>query len=218
MSQTEHHSDESRPAPVDSVEPDDAEHGRIGYGAFARYSPTILGLLIVAIVAFIGWREWQPEDDLPRPGALVDKPSPAFSLALLDGSTVTNESLLGETVALNFWGSWCAPCESEMPALDQVYREMSAQPPMQIIGVGIKNDYEPNALEMIQDLGISYPVGRDTAGDDPQRGPVEQAFGITTYPSTVFLRPDGTVFAVRIGEMTENEISDYLSAAAETPG
>ncbi len=211
MSDPESDSEDAQPA----VEVDDAEHGRIGYGALAKYSPTILGLLIIAIVAVIGWREWRPEDDLPRPGALVDQPAPAFELSLLDGESVSNDTLLGQAAALNFWGSWCAPCEAEMPALDRVYRSVAAESPATVIGVGIKNDYEPNALAMIEELGIWYPVGRDTAGDDPQRGPVEQAFGITTYPTTVFLRPDGTVYAMRIGEMTEDEISDYLAAAAE---
>ena len=192
---------------------DDSEHGRIGYGGLAKYSPTLLGLLIVAIVAYMGWREWRPEDDLPRPGTLVDQPAPAFSLTLLDGTEIGNDSLLGNAVALNFWGSWCAPCEAEMPAFDRVFAEMSDSNPTAVIGVGIKNDYEPNALAMIEDLDISYPIGRDTAGDDPQRGPVEQVFGVTTYPTTVFLRPDGSVFAIRIGEMTEDEIREYLAAA-----
>ncbi|MCC6943158.1 MAG: TlpA family protein disulfide reductase [Thermomicrobiales bacterium] len=173
----------------------------------------LLGLALVAIVSIVGWREWRPEDDLPRPGALVDKPAPAFEITLLDGTTLDNQSLLGSAVALNFWGSWCAPCEKEMPALDAVYQAM-AESGARVIGVGIKNDYEANALEMIDALGITYPIGRDTAGDDPKRGPVEMAFGVTTYPTTVFLRPDGTVFAVRIGEMTEETIQDYLEAAA----
>ncbi len=192
---------------------DEPDHGRIGYGGLARYSPVVLGLLLVAVVVAVGWQEWRPEDDLPRPGALVDQPAPAFELELLDGSSVDNASLLGSTVALNFWGSWCAPCEKEMPALDQVYQELSTDGVV-VIGVGIKNDYEQNALDMIESLAITYPVGRDTAGDDPQRGPVELVFGVTTYPTTVFLRPDGTVFAIRIGEMTADQIREYLEAAA----
>lgn len=196
----------------DEAPGDDGEHGRIGYGGLARYSPMLLGLLLVAVIVAVGWREWQPEDELPRPGALVDKPAPAFELTLLDGGVVDNKSLRGTTVALNFWGSWCAPCEKEMPALDEVYREMAADG-VTVIGVGIKNDYEPNALSLLESTGVTYPVGRDTAGDDPQRGPVEMAFGVTSYPTTVFLRPDGTVFAIRIGELTSDQISEYLIAA-----
>lgn len=216
MSQAEPGDEKIQPVPSSPVEPEDAEHGRIGYGSLAKYSPTLLGLLIVAIVAYVGWREWRPEEELPRLGALVDQPAPAFEMTLLDGQSISNDSLLGRATALNFWGSWCAPCEAEMPALDRVFRAIPGDSSQTIIGIGIKNDYEPNALAMIETLDITYPVGRDTAGDDPQRGPVEQAFGVTTYPTTVFLRPDGTVFAIRIGEMTEGEISDYLNAAAET--
>ena len=96
--------------------------------------------------------------------------APEFSGTLLGGGDFASDELAGDVVVLNFWGSWCAPCEAEMPALDKVYLEMSAEQPVLVIGVGIKNDYEPNALAMIDELGISYPIGRDTTGDDPQRG------------------------------------------------
>ncbi len=213
MIETKPGSDDELPLADDEFAADDAEHGRIGYGGLAKYSPMLLGLLLVAVVAVVGWREWRPEDDLPRPGALVDQPAPSFELTLLDGTVVDNASLMGTTVALNFWGSWCAPCKQEMPALDAIYQELSEQGAT-VIGVGIKNDYEQNALDLLESLQTTYPVGRDTAGEDPQRGPVELAFGISTYPTTVFLRPDGTVFALRIGAMNADEIRQYLEAAA----
>jgi thiol-disulfide isomerase/thioredoxin len=198
-------------------DPDEPRQGRIGYGAYARYTPTVLGLLLVAVVAFIGWREWRPDDELPRTGTMLDQPAPPFALTLLDGSVVSSADLSGRAVALNFWASWCAPCKSEMPALQQVSDALaSSRARATVVGVGIKNDYEPNALEMLEALGISYPVGRDTAGDDPQRGPIETDFGIVSYPSTVFIRPDGTIFAVRIGEVAAEEIEAYLEAAMES--
>jgi thiol-disulfide isomerase/thioredoxin len=197
-------------------EPDDADQGRIGYGAYARYSPAILGLLIVAVVAVIGWREWQPEDNLQRPGQLVDQPAPDFALELFNGDRVTLEDFEGQAVALNFWGSWCAPCKTEMPALQQVSQELQAEGANAVVlGVGIKNDYDQGARDLIEELEITYRTGRDTAGDDSVRGPIEAAYGVFSYPSTVFIRPDGTVFAFRIGEIDADEIEQYLRGALE---
>lgn len=198
----------------DVPEPDDAEQGRIGYGSYARYSPALLGLLIVVVVAVIGWREWRPEDQLQRPGQLVGKPAPDFSLQLFDGETVTLSDFKGQAVALNFWGSWCAPCETEMPALQEVSQELRAEGVNAVVlGVGIKNDNDRAAKDLVDELAISYPVGRDTAGDDPVRGPIEAAYGVFSYPSTVFIRPDGTVFAIRIGEIDADEIGQSLREA-----
>src|SRR5680860_1102959 len=192
----------------DIPEPGETDQGRIGYGSYARYSPALLGLLIVVVVVIIGWREWRPEDELQRPGQLVDQPAPGFTLNLFNGETVTLDDFEGRAVALNFWGSWCAPCKTEMPALQQVSLDMQAEGLNAVVlGVGIKNDYDQAARDLVDELGITYPIGRDTAGEDPVRGPIEAAFGVFSYPSTVFIRPDGSVFALRIGEIDADEIT-----------
>ena len=53
----------------------------------------------------------------------VDRPAPNFSLRnLADGSTITLESLRGHVVFLNFWGTFCAPCQKEMPSMERLIR------------------------------------------------------------------------------------------------
>ena len=204
--------------PEESDPPDDdfEDHGRIGYGRYGRYSPAILGLLIVAVVAIIGFREWQPEEQLPRAGKLVDQPAPAFSLERFEGDTLTLADLEGQAVVLNFWASWCVPCRTEMPTLQEVADEsLAAGLPVTVVGVGIKNDYSESAKDLVEELGITYPIGRDTAGDDPVRGPIEAAYGVVSYPTTVFIRPDGTVFAIRIGAVTKEDVQQYLDATLD---
>ncbi len=197
----------------DTPEPDLEDHGRIGYGLYGRYSPAILGLLIVAVVAIIGFRESRPEDSLPRAGKLVDRPAPLFTLELFDGTTLALDDLAGQAVVLNFWASWCVPCRTEMPDLQAVADESNAAGlPVTVVGVGIKNDYGESALDLVEELGITYPTGRDTAGDDPVRGPIEADYGVVSYPTTVFIRPDGTIFAVRIGAVTQEDVQRYLDA------
>jgi thiol-disulfide isomerase/thioredoxin len=213
LNRNQTHSSENH---TDIPESDDSDQGRIGYGAYARYSPALLGLLIIAVIAIIGWREWQPEDELPRAGQLVDQPAPDFSLALFSGGTVSLSDFEGQAVALNFWGSWCAPCKTEMPALEQISRQLQLEGLHAVVlGVGIKNDYDQAARDLADELGITYPVGRDTAGDDPVRGPIEAAYGVFSYPSTVFIRPDGTVYAFRIGEVDAEEIERNMRGALE---
>lgn len=193
---------------------DPFEHGRVGYGNYAKYTPALLALGIVLVIAYIGWKQWQPEDDLPRAGVLIDQAAPDWSLTLLDGSTVNSDDLAGRAVALNFWASWCAPCEEEMPELEQLNSELLATgTDATIIGVGVKRDNNDNALAMVDRLGVTYPIGRDTAGESDTIGPVTQAFGVDTYPATVFIRPDGTVSAIVFGPLTADSARDYLDDA-----
>ena len=209
---TEHQSD--RAPEDDSTEIDPYEHGRVGYGAYAKYTPALLALGIVLVIAWIGWTQWKPEDDLPRAGVLIDQPAPEWNLTLLDGTTVSSADLAGRAVVLNFWASWCAPCEDEMPELERLNADLIAEgTPATIIGVGVKRDNNDNALAMVDRLGVTYPIGRDTAGESDTIGPVTQSFGVDTFPATVFIRPDGTVSAIVFGPLTEDAAREYIEDA-----
>jgi cytochrome c biogenesis protein CcmG/thiol:disulfide interchange protein DsbE len=191
------------------------DHGRIGYGRYARYTPLGLAALIVLVLLAIGIAQRRPSAGGDQVGKLVGKPAPAATLTLLDGSTLRLADLRGSVVALNFWASWCAPCKSELPRFQAIADEAARTgEPVRVVGVGIKNDYDKNALALVSELGLTFPIGRDSAGDDPLHGPIETAFGLADYPTTVFIRPDGTVAVVHIGEMDEQQIRAALKRAA----
>jgi cytochrome c biogenesis protein CcmG/thiol:disulfide interchange protein DsbE len=207
---------EPEPESADPVEGDD--HGRVGYGRYARYTPLALALVIVAALFAIGVARHDPGDgnDTGQAGRLIGKPAPDVTLTLLDGSSLRLADLRGSVVALNFWASWCAPCETELPRFEAVAEEAARTGErVTIVGVGIKRDYDENARAMAADLGLTFPVGRDTAGADDLHGPIETAYGVSNYPTTVFVRPDGTVAAVHIGELSDEEIRDYLKQSGK---
>lgn len=190
------------------------EHGRVGYGSYAKYTPLLLALGIILVIAYVGWKQYWPDSDGPRAGVLIGQPAPDWNLTLLDGSTIHAANLRGQAVALNFWASWCAPCETEMPELEALQTALQADGvPATIVGVGVKRDNDDNARAMIDRLGITYPTGRDTAGTNDTLGPITQAFGIDSYPATVFIRPDGTVSAIVFGPLTEESARSYIDAA-----
>jgi peroxiredoxin len=203
------------PAPDATAESTPSEHGRIGYGRYARYTPLGLAALLVVVLLAIGIAQRKPSDGNDQIGRLVGQPAPDVTLTLLDGSSLRLADLRGSVVALNFWASWCAPCKSELPRF-QTISATAAQTgePVRIVGVGLKNDYEENARDLVADLGLTFPIGRDTGGDDARRGPIELAFGVSTYPATVFIRPDGTVDAIHLGELNEDQLREYIERSA----
>jgi thiol-disulfide isomerase/thioredoxin len=189
--------------------------GRIGYGRYARYSPLGLALVIALVVGAIWW--WQSGDgDDSTAGAFAGKPAPAVTLTTFSGNTVELADLQGSVVVVNFWAEWCAPCKEEMPAFQEVYEQtMATGEPVVILGVNLKSDREENALRLLDELGITYITGPDEGGDDPLHGPIQQAFGIPdSYPSTLFIRPDGVIDSIRIGPMDVQELRERIRAAS----
>lgn len=209
--------DEIPPDLTESEDEDPFEHGRVGYGSYAKYTPLILAIIIILLIAWVGWKQFRPDSasDRPSAGSLIDRPAPDWNLTLLDGSNLASSNLEGGVAVLNFWASWCVPCETEMPVLEQLHNDLLAENnPVTIVGIGIKRDNNDNALAMVDRLGITYPVGRDTAGANDTLGPITEAFGIDTYPATVFVRPDGVVSAVVFGPLTTENARKYIDAAS----
>lgn len=209
-------SERSDPAPGTDRDAEESveEHGRIGYGRYARYSPAIIAAGIIATLVLIGIWQRQPGSDSASIGRLVGKPAPEATLTLLDGTTLRLADLRGSVVVLNFWASWCTPCERELPLFQALSAEWSqAGEPVRVIGIGVKRDYGDGARALVQRLGLTFPIGRDTAGDDDVLGPIQAAYGVSTLPTTVFIRPDGTIAAMHIGELTEAQLREYVAQA-----
>ncbi len=204
-----------RPATTLS-QPETAGEGRIGYGKYASYSPLGLALVIFIAVAAIWWWRSDSQDDPVIAGGFSGKPVPDVTLTTFNGNTIRLPELLGSVVVVNFWAEWCAPCREEMPIFQDVYEQtrMTGEPVV-FLGVDLKSDREENALKLIADLGITYITGRDAGGDDPLHGPIQQAFGIPeSYPVTIFIRPDGKIDTVRIGQLDEKELRERIKHAA----
>lgn len=188
------------------------EHGRIGYGGYAKYSPLGLAILLIVVLVAIGIWQNRPESGKDQVGQLVGTPAPEFAMTLLDGSTLRLSNLRGSVVVVNFWAFWCAPCKEELPRLQTIANEANTTgQPLTIVGVGNKRDYDKSARDFVASLGLTFPIGRDTEGNDNLRGTIQLTYGVTNYPTTVFIRPDGTVSAVHIGEMTEDQIREYVA-------
>ena len=135
---------------------------------------------------------------------LSDKPidAPALNLTDLDGRVLTNESLRGKVVLLNFWATWCTPCREEIPmlvALQDHYRD-------QLVIVGLSIDELPAAdvQQFAGEFAVNYPIVMAT----PE---LQEAFGgISAVPSTFVMNPDGKIVQRHLGMLqarrTEHEV------------
>jgi thiol-disulfide isomerase/thioredoxin len=68
----------------------------------------------------------------------------------------------GKVVVLNFFASWCPPCQTETPQFDSIYRERKSAG-VQFVGMDVKDPSKSAAQAWIEDKGVTFPVGRVAA-------------------------------------------------------
>ncbi len=148
----------------------------------------------------------------PPPEGVMDAPLPDFTLTTLDGKTLHLDELQGAIVLLNFWATWCAPCEAEMPLLQQVHAtHATADPPVRVIGV--TNPLEGQTQQLIEAFvarhDITFPVALSTDAA------LYSHFEVAQIPITYIIDRSGIVRFRHVGELHDHDIEDYLSALGE---
>lgn len=132
----------------------------------------------------------------------VGSDAPDFTLVDLNGEKHKLSDYEGQGVFLNFWGTYCPPCEKEMPAMDRQYQVYKDQG-VQILAINIaQTDLEVQGF--VDKYQLSFPVPIDKTKD------VRDAYNVTNLPATVLIDPDGKVAKIITGEMTEADIASYM--------
>jgi thiol-disulfide isomerase/thioredoxin len=116
--------------------------------------------------------------------------SPGFDLPTLRGGRLTSAGLRGRVTLLNFWASWCAPCRSEMPALDSLRRSI-ADSGFAFIAINEEEDTAA-ARAFIDELGFTFPVALG-------RGRMRRLFHYPGLPYTILLDRGGGIAGRWIG-------------------
>ncbi|MBM3673625.1 MAG: TlpA family protein disulfide reductase [Actinobacteria bacterium] len=143
--------------------------------------------------------------------ALLGKPAPEWRVTLLDGTEVSSESLVGKTVLVNFWNSWCIPCREELPVLQQWYARHADDP--DVVLVGIPRDDTVGAIRRAareDEMGWA-------ARQDADAEAATLAFGTRGQPETYAIGPDGVIVGSLYGPVTM-KVLDQMVARAQGVG
>lgn len=116
----------------------------------------------------------------------------------LDGETLDLADYRGQVVVLNAWGSWCAPCNREMPLLVEAAEKLGDR--AVFVGINVRDASRDNALAFERSYGVEYP-SLDGSGDPSMLLDFGSDFRPRNVPSTAVLDAEGRVAAVIAGEV-----------------
>ncbi len=140
----------------------------------------------------------------PVEGTQVGNLAPDFQLQNLDGQAVSLSDFRGKPVLVNFWASWCPPCRSEMPYIQEIYEEWSDKG-LVILAVDIGES--PSTVEnFMQSYNLTFPALLDI------NQAVALEYNIRGIPTTFLIDKDGIIQDKMIGAFqNKTQIENRLS-------
>ena len=132
--------------------------------------------------------------------------APDFELPRLSGEgSVRLSGLRGKAVVVNFWASWCEPCEEEAPHLEAAWRTWKDRGVV-LLGVDAQ-DFRTDARRFVERFGITYPIVHDGRGSTLGR------FGVTGFPETWFVDRQGKLVERVVGPVDARTLERGIEAA-----
>lgn len=129
--------------------------------------------------------------------AAAGKPAPAFTEKEADGSTLTLAALQGKAIYLNFFASWCGPCNVEAPDINALQKKYASRG-VQVVGVDVLESAK-KAQGFIAQHHLVYPAVVDD-------GTLRDQYSINGLPVHVFIDRSGIVRKIEIGELSKTEM------------
>ncbi len=175
-----------------------------------RTLPIVAGLAALALVALLAYGLTTTGDDTTLDEAVASgerPPAPSLALPVLDGpGQRAPADLKGQVVVLNFWASWCGPCEAEAPVLSRAHERLQRANAGTVLGVTYQ-DRTDRSLQFVEDFGIEYPNLRDV------EGALAREYGTRRLPETFVIDRQGRVAAVLRGQVEQADMDRALERA-----
>ena len=148
-----------------------------------------IGLALLLGLLFLGLQRAQEGP------VQIGRQAPDFTLTTFDGENISLSELKGKVVVLNFWASWCIPCEQEAADLEAAWKQY--QPEDQVVFLGVAwTDTEKKSLEYLNKFNITYPNGPDLGTR------ISQAYRTTGVPETYIIDRNGQLAFVKLSPFT----------------
>ncbi len=162
-----------------------------------------LAAILFSVLLFL------PSGQSGSPGILkIGQRAPVFTIDNVSGQAVSLASERGHPVILNFWATYCQPCQTETPLLQHT---MLAHQNQHLVILGIDQGEEVSAIAQYgKDYDLSYPLLADVNQQ------VNHLFGVTGLPVSYFIDSQGTIRYIVNGVLSPSTLSAGLAAIGIT--
>ena len=127
----------------------------------------------------------------------IENLAPDFTVTDMEGNEVKLSDFFGKPIVLNFWASWCGPCQYEMPDFEEVYKELGED--VVFLMVNLTDGYSEtvsSAKSFLEGTGYTFPVYFDTLSEGAM------TYQVYSIPCTYFLDRNGSLVSRNVGMIT----------------
>jgi len=154
----------------------------------------VAGIILIGMITLFAIQMKNSRQDTLEIGSEI----PDFTVTTFSGETYQKSQLQGKVILLNFWSSWCASCDEEGAALEEVWQEVKDKGEIVFLGVNYV-DTEKDSLAFLEKYGITFPNGPDLGSR------ISRLFKVDAVPETYIIGRDGRLVAIQIGPFQSAE-------------
>ncbi len=175
-----------------------------------KKNSTIIAVVIVAVMiaAMFGYRALTAGNEPASQQGAKNKTQELKDFTMLDenGEEVKLSDKIGKPMIVNFWATWCPPCQNEMPHLQDAYEQYGDKVEFVMVDLvdGQSEDME-NGKKFAEDNGYTFPL----YFDENREG--STAYNVAYIPYTVVVDKEGRIVGTHNGEMKKADVEEYIN-------
>ncbi len=172
----------------------------------ARWAALGVGIVVAVLGIVLATQVGTSPTEDAQSSRLLGKAAPTFSVRTFDGRTISTQTLAGQPVIVNFWNSWCIPCQQELPILRTFAQRHAGDSTFTLLGI-LRDDTTTAARQYAAAEGMTWPLAADPGSN------LALAFGTRGQPETYAISARGTIVASQFGPVSLENLETMLAAA-----